>query len=355
MIQTLIFDGMENYQHMKYCLLPTAMGNYRMYDSGNDSIRLISYGDIYNLGENPLVRIQSSCLASEIFGAIDCDCADQLRESMKMIATEDAGLVIHLDQEGRGQGLSNKINVVRIMQHEKVDTAEAFNYMRLEQDIRQYNTVTKLLTDIGYTKIRLISNNPRKINAVEHAGIKVESINTNPNIRPENKDYLYCKNIKLGHQLPLDRYEDINMPIHFYHSDQPWGEFSNFSPHPVFLKGLIWNTVEHYYQAQKFKGMGLESKIRMAKSPSKAKEIARLNMDKYNKNKWSNIKENTMLEALFAKFTQHPQLRTKLLDTKDRYIAEHTSNDLYWGDGLDGSGKNRLGELIMNVRYTLKK
>lgn len=340
-------------QQNNYCLLPTKNGDFRMYDTGNEMVRLICYGDILKQGNNPLLRIHSSCIASEVFGAKDCDCADQLNESMKMIATERSGFIIHLHQEGRGQGLSNKIIAISKMQVENIDTVESFEKLGLEHDNRSYHEAIKLLSSYGITKLRLISNNPRKRKALENAGIKVETVNTNPNIRPENKDYLYSKNLKLDHSLPLDTIMNETSAIHFYHSDQVWGELSNFSPHPIFLKNIIWQTVEHYYQAQKFRGSNLENKIHSADSPMQAKEIAHLNREKYNSEKWQEIKEGIMLEGLRAKFTQHPKLKKKLIDTNKRHISEHTNNDYYWGDGGDDSGQNRLGELIMLVREKL--
>lgn len=336
-----------------YCLLPTKVGDFRMYDTGCETVRLISYGDVYKQGSNPLLRMHSSCLASEVFGAKDCDCADQLQESIKMIATEGAGLIIHLHQEGRGQGLSNKITAISKMQNENIDTVEAFDKLGLEHDIRSYDDAIKLLSSYGITKLRLISNNPRKRKALENAGIEVETVNTNPKIRPENKAYLYSKNLKLNHSLPLNKITNENSDIHFYHSDQVWGEFSNFSNHPIFLKNIIWQTVEHYYQAQKFSGSNLEDEIHSADSPMRAKEIAERNKENYDNKKWQEVKENIMLEGLNAKFRQHPQLTKKLLATKSRHIAEHTKNDYYWGDGCDGSGHNRLGELLMQVRKHL--
>lgn len=340
----------KHFTESNYCLLPTTMGFFRMYDTGSELVRLISFGDISNQGDNPLLRMHSSCLASEVFGAKDCDCADQLLESMKMIATEGAGIIIHLEQEGRGQGLSSKIQAVSLMQVDEIDTVESFERLGLEPDIRSYEKAIEILSAFGFTKLRLITNNPTKKKALEDAGIVVELVHTNPNIRVENEAYLHSKNEKLNHSIPLAKSENDDSPIHFYHSDQPWGEFSNFSKHPIFLKQVIWQTVEHFYQAQKFRGTALESEIRLAQSPMQAKIIAELNQEKYDKVKWQEAKETVMMEALKAKFTQHPQLKQKLISTKNRHIAEHTKNDLYWGDGHDGSGQNRLGELIMLLR-----
>ena len=101
-------DGTKMLELNSWCTLPTSIGNFRMYDVGYEEVLLISMGDVFDLGDKPLLRIHSSCLASEVFGANDCDCSDQLNESMKLIATEGKGIVIHLQQEGRGQGLSKK-------------------------------------------------------------------------------------------------------------------------------------------------------------------------------------------------------------------------------------------------------
>ena len=135
-----------------WCDLPTPMGNFRMYDSSDESVRIISYGDIKSLGESPLLRIHSSCLASEVFGATDCDCADQLREAMKLIATEQNGVIVHLHQEGRGQGLARKIKAVHSMQYENLDTFEAFENLKYDQDIRNYTSVVSLLNHLKITQ-----------------------------------------------------------------------------------------------------------------------------------------------------------------------------------------------------------
>ena len=92
-----------------WCTLPTEYGPFRMYDTGEENVRLITMGDIATLTEEPYLRVHSSCLASEVFGARDCDCADQLDQSMRLIATEGTGVIIHLHQEGRGHGLSKKL------------------------------------------------------------------------------------------------------------------------------------------------------------------------------------------------------------------------------------------------------
>ena len=133
-----------------------------------------------------------------------------------------------------------------------------------------------------------------------------------------------------------------------------WGEFSNFSQHAVYLYGKIWRTTEHFYQAQKFSEPELQERIRSAVSPILAKQIAEQLESQHLQTNWCNVKEKVMWQALAAKFTQHPELKALLLSTQKRNIAEHTRNDSYWGDAGDGTGFNRLGELLVQLRSQLR-
>ncbi|MFK7933858.1 MAG: NADAR family protein [Saprospiraceae bacterium] len=141
--------------------------------------------------------------------------------------------------------------------------------------------------------------------------------------------------------------------INFYSVNEPYGEFSNFAPFPIKLKGKIWKTTEHYFQAQKFSQKEYQEKIRKATTPMKAAQLGRSRKVRIKKN-WDNMKDNVMYEALTAKFSQHEELKELLLETTDKTLVEHTENDSYWGDGGDGSGKNRLGKLLMKLRDSLK-
>lgn len=141
--------------------------------------------------------------------------------------------------------------------------------------------------------------------------------------------------------------------IKFYRINEPYGGFSNFSPHPFELKGVIWPTSEHYFQAQKFAGTEHEEAIRRTKSPMIAARMGRDRKRPLRKN-WEQVKEQVMREALAAKFEQHPELRQELIETGDARLIEHTINDRYWGDGGDGTGKNRLGQLLMELRTALR-
>ncbi len=338
-----------------WCPLPTPEGEFRMYDTGDESVRIVSFGDLYDQGAQPLLRMHSSCVASEVFGAIDCDCADQLRESMKRIARERRGLIVHLHQEGRGQGLSNKIRAVHAMHRDRIDTVEAFEALGLEQDVRSYEPVVRLLRHLKLDRVRLISNNPAKVRFLQNRGVDVEMVNTRPNVRKENAEYLRTKKSKLGHHLKLEVDAASNGTIRFYHSDQPWGELSNFSPHAVFLDGNVWPTVEHFYQAQKFTEAEYREYIRSSATPTRAKQRAYERSAVRLREDWESVKEQVMLEGLRAKFEQHPDLRDRLVQSGDRLLVEHSDQDAYWGDGGDGTGLNRLGCLLMQVRSEIRK
>lgn len=336
-----------------WCLIPTPWGDFRMYDTGNESVRVVCFGDIYQQGEKPLLRMHSSCLASEVFAATDCDCADQLRESMQRIAQEARGIIVHLHQEGRGHGLSKKIRAVHLMQFEMLDTVQAFDHLELKQDIRTYEEVIRLLRLLKITSVRLISNNPNKVNYLGSNNIEVESVNTTPLVRKENLDYLTTKRIKLGHQLPSHDQAIYSGDIRFYSSKEPWGELSNFSPYGIKLKAEYWPTVEHCYQAQKFIESSLQQQIRGCATPSQAKQLAH-QFQKQQRPEWSQCKEDIMLRCLRAKFQQHPQLAERLLSSGNLRLVEHTKDDSYWGDAGDGSGLNRLGALLMQIREELR-
>jgi ribA/ribD-fused uncharacterized protein len=142
-------------------------------------------------------------------------------------------------------------------------------------------------------------------------------------------------------------------PIFFYRTGETYGCFSNFSAHPVTLKGKRYPTSEHYFQAMKFEGTEHEEAIRKAAGPGAAAKMGRDRSRPLRKD-WEAVKESVMAEVLYAKFTQHTDIKKILLGTGDAPLVEHTTNDSYWADGGDGSGKNRLGVLLMKVREQLR-
>jgi len=141
--------------------------------------------------------------------------------------------------------------------------------------------------------------------------------------------------------------------ITFYAAADAYGYLSNFFAAPIEIDGFTWPTTEHYYQAQKFADPARQAAIRAASTPDIAKQIAWVD-DRGLRSDWQAVRDAVMLTALRAKFTQHPVLRAQLLETDDALLVEHTHRDNYWGDGGDGSGMNRLGELLMQVRAELR-
>ena len=141
--------------------------------------------------------------------------------------------------------------------------------------------------------------------------------------------------------------------IKFYKVHDDYGFMSNFAPYPFSDGNKIWPTSEHYFQAQKFLIPEIQEKIRQIASPMDAALEGR-NRQNPLRPDWEEIKDKVMLQALRMKFSQHPEIAKELLATGDAIIIEHTRNDAYWADWGDGSGKNKLGLLLMQVREELK-
>ncbi len=145
------------------------------------------------------------------------------------------------------------------------------------------------------------------------------------------------------------------MPIYFYGSkEQPYGCFSNFSAHGFELDGLWWPTSEHYFQAQKFAGTPHVEEVRRAPSPKQAAMRGRSRARPLRAD-WEQVKDEVMRRGVLRKFETHADLRATLLGTGDEEIVENAPGDYYWGCGSDGSGKNMLGQILMEVRALLRE
>ncbi len=144
--------------------------------------------------------------------------------------------------------------------------------------------------------------------------------------------------------------------IKFYKvKNEKYGCFSNFSPHGFYdNEGKFWKTSEHYFQAKKFLRLDLQEQVRQAVGPRKAAEIGR-DRSLPLRDDWEEIKNSVMKEALIYKFCQHEDIKEILLFTNDAEIIEDSPIDYYWGCGADGTGKNMLGKLLVEVREILKK
>ena len=140
--------------------------------------------------------------------------------------------------------------------------------------------------------------------------------------------------------------------IYYYRTRDPYGCFSNFSLHPFELDGRLWPTSEHYFQALKFLDPAQQEEIRLAKTPMLAAEMGRERKRPLRPN-WERAKDDVMRRAVLAKFKAHADIRAQLLSTGDSVLIEKTTSDTYWGCGSAGTGRNMLGQILMEIRTQL--
>jgi 3,4-dihydroxy 2-butanone 4-phosphate synthase/GTP cyclohydrolase II len=187
--------------------LPTEWGEFKI--AGYRSLTSEEEFVVLFLGEMrreipTLVRIHSQCLTGDVFGSTKCDCGPQLHKTMELIQEEGRGAIVYQQQEGRGIGIINKIRAYAL-QDEGADTVEANEKLGLAVDLRNYQQCAEILFDLGLCKVRVISNNPLKLRALEDAGLQIVervSIQVEPTERAA--DYLRTKKEKLGHLLEFN-------------------------------------------------------------------------------------------------------------------------------------------------------
>lgn len=185
--------------------LPTDFGDfkavgYRSLLDGQEHIALVK-GDVDD-GEPVLVRVHSECLTGDVFHSRRCDCGEQLSAALESIQKEGRGVLLYMRQEGRGIGLLNKLKAYKL-QEEGKDTVEANLALGFPADLRDYGVGAQILVDLGIRKVRLMTNNPRKIVGLEGYGLEIqERVSMEMPVKPENQHYLHTKKIKLGHYLP---------------------------------------------------------------------------------------------------------------------------------------------------------
>lgn len=199
---------MAKIEHISTTRLPTLWGPFELSlykEEGSDKEHLVLWmGDWNCSGFAPLVRLHSECLTGDVFGSLRCDCGQQLSDALQAIAREGRGALLYLRQEGRGIGLSAKLRAYSL-QDQGLDTVEANLALGYAADERNFSVAADLLHACGVRQIRLMTNNPDKIEALEQAGVKVlERIPVLPTIQHENSRYLRTKIQKMRHIISLE-------------------------------------------------------------------------------------------------------------------------------------------------------
>ena len=184
--------------------LPTDFGDfklkaYRQTNTGDD--HLVLYKGSWTVDQSVLVRVHSSCVTGDIFGSCRCDCGTQLHSALRMVEKEGRGAVVYMNQEGRGIGLINKLKAYKL-QEGGMDTIEANEYLGFKGDQRDYGVGAQIIRDMGISKLKLITNNPKKRVGLIGYGLEIVeniSIEVDPNVH--NKKYLETKRDRMGHDI----------------------------------------------------------------------------------------------------------------------------------------------------------
>lgn len=180
---------------------PKVLG-YQVTHEEQEPLALV-WGDLTSV-DAPLVRMHSSCFTGDVLDSLRCDCGDQLRLAMQMIRDEGVGAVVYLPQEGRGIGLLAKLKAYKL-QDEGLDTVEANHRLGFKADMRDYMVGLQILKDLGLTRVRLLTNNPKKTDAFVYSGVDLEVLEQVPIVAPAQttrSGYLATKKEKMGHLLP---------------------------------------------------------------------------------------------------------------------------------------------------------
>ena len=181
--------------------LPTKFGDFKLVAFPGDSKEKEDLALIMGEIKDPsLVRIHSECFTGDVLHSMRCDCGEQLDLAMQKISKEGNGIIVYLRQEGRGIGLVNKLKAYNL-QDEGMDTVEANIALGFNAELRDYGNASNILRNLGVEKIRLLTNNPSKVEELEKDGFTVEQVTHKTEANEENRDYLKTKASKMNHKL----------------------------------------------------------------------------------------------------------------------------------------------------------
>jgi 3,4-dihydroxy 2-butanone 4-phosphate synthase/GTP cyclohydrolase II len=186
--------------------MPTAYGHFQLVafrEKETDREHMALIKGSWSKEEAVLTRVHSSCFTGDILNSLRCDCGEQLHQAIQMVEEEGKGVVLYMNQEGRGIGLLNKLKAYKL-QEEGMDTVEANLELGFDMDVRDYGIGAQILRDLGVEKIRLMTNNPKKRAGLKGYGLEiVENVPIRMHVNPHNERYLKTKRDKMGHDFAM--------------------------------------------------------------------------------------------------------------------------------------------------------
>ncbi|MBH41337.1 MAG: bifunctional 3,4-dihydroxy-2-butanone-4-phosphate synthase/GTP cyclohydrolase II [Candidatus Magasanikbacteria bacterium] len=210
-IEDLVAYRMKNeslIEKMEQVALPTAYGDFTLTaykQTNNNRIHIALHKGEWQKNEPVLVRVHSSCITGDIFGSCRCDCGEQLHTAMEMVEKEEKGVIVYMNQEGRGIGFINKLRAYSL-QEKGFDTVEANEKLGFKPDERDYGVGAQILRDLGVSSLRLLTNNPKKRAGLLGYGLEIlENVRIEMPVNRHNEQYLTTKKEKMGHALFLNR------------------------------------------------------------------------------------------------------------------------------------------------------
>jgi len=203
-VTSIMTNHLEAEKVAEHRLEHVQLGEVRIsvYDMAGELATMLRYGNEHAAKLVP-VRVQSACAYGEVLGAADCDCKTQLDEAFKMFKDARCGILIYLNQEGRGAGLAVKARAYELQDREQLDTVQAYERLGVDVDQRRYDIAASILRQLDLGKIKLLTNNERKIQQLVNANVSLERQPLTGAITRHNLSYLRVKRDKLGHMLDL--------------------------------------------------------------------------------------------------------------------------------------------------------